>query len=106
MKAQQHWHKLDRDLAAKKAEHAAEVQNLKQEGDSWQSKWQEESKKVQAASEQLQRQEERIQALVSEKDKASRDAQDAVKVALMSYYAKEESEAEFFEFEGHSCSIN
>lgn len=81
LKAQQHWHKLDRELAAKKAEHAAEVQSLKQEGGSWEGKWREESKKAQAVGEQLQRQEEKMQALLSEKDKIFRDTQDAVKVA-------------------------
>ena len=80
LKAQQHGYKLDRELAAKKAEHASEVQSLKQEGGDWEGKWLEESKKVQAVDEQLQRQEERMQALLSEKDKAFRDVQDAVKV--------------------------
>ena len=80
MKAQQHWHKLDRDLVALKAAHAAEVQGLKQGSSAWEGKCREESRKLEAAGEQLQRQEEKMQGSLAEKEKAFTDMQDAVKV--------------------------
>ena len=80
MRAQQQWHKLDREVAALKAEHAAEIHRLKQESSAWQGKLQEESQKAGATAEQMQRQEEKAQAIAADKEKALGDLQDAVKV--------------------------
>ena len=63
-----------------KAETAAEIQRLKEDSSSWEGKWEERSKKFEAAAEEAQRRESETQVLAAQKEKAIRELQDAIKV--------------------------
>lgn len=82
MKAQQHWRRFEKDVAAEKVESSALVHQLKQEAASSEQKWQAEADKAQAASVQARQQAEAAQAAAAETSKELANLQDALKVEI------------------------